>query len=259
MTASNDHNTTKENSEQQKLPTSWELLRATIVFTQHYASDIYGFAAYLLFPMILIFGTQAVGGTLGEVINASANVLFIFITCWIQATLIIFTQMRLGHPKKDPDSRSIALFATTTLSVLVLTGILSGIIQFAGFLLLIIPGIILNILFTFSPEEVVLRGSGPLSALAASRAKVQPRFFAILWRILGLSLGTFGVYILVMILAFFTVSAITATPITELFTFTPPWLDAILTLLQIGFLPLFFIGHTLLFLSLEEPKEESPS
>lgn len=241
------------------LPRAGELLRVSVALTKRYANDVYGFAAYLLFPTILAFGVQGITGTLGNILVSVVNVLFVLIACWIQATIIVLVRMRLGHPKKDPDPRSIGLYATTVLGTLTFTVLISGLLQLAGYICLILPGIVLTVLFTFAPEEVVLRGCGPLSALAASRAKVQPQFFPVLWRLLVLTGATLGVYFLLATLIIAIVSFATGIDPTALTNVTPAWLDALLTVLQIVFLPPILIGHTMLYLSLDEPVAEVSS
>jgi hypothetical protein len=163
--------------------------------------------------------------------------------------------MRLGHPKKDPDPRSIGLYAVTTLGTFTFTLLLSGLLQFAGLLLLVLPGVILGILFTFVPECVVLRGCGPLSALATSRKIVQPQFFSILWRLFVLKGSVLGAYFLAVILILLGINITTGLDVLTLATTTPTWLDAILAVVQIAFLPPIIVGHTMLFLSLSEPEE----
>ncbi len=256
MTASSEH---KEPVADEKkpdgLPGAFEILLYSLTLTKRYAHDVYGFAAYLLFPIILTFGTQHVSGVFGDVLAATVNVLLILITCWIQATIITTVSMRTAHAKKDPDPRSIGLYATSILGTLVLTALLSGFLQFAGYVLLIIPGILATVLFTFAPQEVVLHGAGPLSALAASRTKVQPQFFAILWRLLVITAATVGAYLLTTSLILALVSAGSGIDPMTLTNATPAWLDAVLTVLQIVFLPPFIIGHTVLYLSLNEPEK----
>lgn len=256
MTASSEHNhhvVDKKNPD--GLPGAFEILLYSLTLTKRYAHDVYGFAAYLLFPIILTFGTQHVSGIFGDVLAAGVNVLLILITCWIQATIITTVSMRTAHPKKDPDPRSVGLYATSILGTLVLTMLLSGLIQFAGYILFIVPGIIATVLFAFASQEVVLHGTGPLSALAASRAKVQPQFFPVLWRLFAITIATVGAYFGTIVFLLALVSLATGADPVTLANSTPAWLDAILTVLQIVFLPPFIIGQTVLYLSLNESEK----
>lgn len=259
MTASSDHKEPVDEKKSEGLPGAFEILLYSLTLTKRYAHDVYGFAAYLLFPIILTFGTQNISGTFGDVLAALINVLLILITCWVQATIITTVSMRTAHAKKDPDPRSIGLYATSILGTLVLTALLSGLLQFAGYILFIIPGILATVLFTFAPQEVVLHGAGPLSALAASRAKVQPQFFAVFWRLVVLIAATVGTYLLTVSLIFALVSLGSGIDTATLASATPSWLDAVLTVLQIVFLPPFILGHTVLYLSLNAETKESSS
>lgn len=255
MTASSDLNSEQENTTQ-KFPSAFEILFYSIVLTKRYANEVYGFAAYLLFPIILAFGTQNVSGTFGEILSATVNVLFILLACWIHAAIITLVSMRTAHPKKDPDPRSVGMYALSVLNTLVFALLLSTLIQFAGYVLFIVPGIILTILLSFVSQEVVLHGAGPFSALAASRAKIQPFFFPIAWRFIVLTIGIFGSYIILTAIIFALASLTTGIDFVTLVTTTPTWLDALLTVLQIAFLPPLIIGQTVLYLSTETaPKE----
>lgn len=258
MTASNASAPTSEPEHHgsTSLPSIGDLLRISITLTRRYAADAYGFSAYLLFPIILTFGVQGISGTLGDIFVSAVNVLFILTACWVQATITVLVPMRFGHPKQEPDTRSIGMHATKILGTLAFTALLSGLLQFAGFFCFIVPGIILSVLFAFAPEEVILRGCGPLSALATSRAKVQPYFFPVLWRLLALAGTTFGAYLVLTSLILGIASFATGIDPVALANVTPAWLDALLTVLQIVFLPPLIIGHTMLYLSLEEPGEK---
>jgi hypothetical protein len=256
MTASSEHKEPILNEKEHNgLPGAFEILLYSLTLTKRYAHDVYGFAAYILFPIILAFGTQHVSGRFGDVIAATVNVLLVLIACWIQATIITTVSMRSAHPKKDPDPRSIGLYATSILGTLVLTALLSGLLQFAGYILFVIPGIIASVLFAFAPQEVVLHGAGPLSALAASRAKVQPQFFPVLWRLFVLTAAAVGSYLLTVSFILTIAGFGTGMDAMALANATPAWLDAVLTVLQIVFLPPFIIGHTVLYLSLNEPEK----
>lgn len=259
MTASSDHKEPIEKKKSGGLPGAFEILLYSLTLTKQYAHDVYGFAAYLLFPIILTFGTQNISGTFGDVLAALINVLLILTTCWVQATIITTVSMRTAHAKKDPDPRSIGLYATSILGTLVLTALLSGLLQFAGYILFIIPGILATVLFTFAPQEVALHGAGPLSALAASRAKVQPQFFPVLWRLVVLTAATVGTYLLTVSLVLALASLGSGIDSATLASSTPSWLDAMLTVLQIVFLPPFILGHTVLYLSLNAEAKESSS
>lgn len=248
MTASSDKNN-DANKDEPGLPSAFEFLLYSFTLTKRYASDVYGFAAYLLFPMILYVGVRGMTGVAGEIAMSAVNVLFILLSGWAIAAIVTLTSMRAMHPKKDPDPRSVGMYALSVLSALAFTMLLSVLIQAAGYLLFVVPGIVASVLFTFAAQEVVLRGHGPLSALAASRARVQPQFFPIAWRLLVLGITVLFAYLVVVAAALYTASFALSIDVLQLANSTPLWLDALISLLQIAFLPPLVIAHTVLYLA----------
>lgn len=266
MTAPSDKHNESSDDADAGLPSAFEFLLYSFTLTKRYASDVYGFAAYLLFPMILYVGVRGMTGMAGEVAMSVVNVLFILLSGWATAAIITLTSMRAMHPKKDPDPRSVGMYAVSVLSTLTFTILLSTLIQAAGYLLFIVPGIVATVLFTFAVQEVVLRGHGPLSALAASRARVQPQFFPIAWRLFALGITVLFAYLIVVLLALYIASFALGVDVLQLINSTPLWLDALISLLQIAFLPPLVIAHTVLYLAsdpaptaasadVEKPKE----
>lgn len=64
------------------------------------------------------------------------------------------------------------------------TSLLAGLIVFGGLLLLIVPGLIFAIWYSFAYYTVILENARGMQALRASKALVVGRWWAILWRIL---------------------------------------------------------------------------
>lgn len=253
MTASASDNTPEEKDEKHniaQLPSVFDILLYSITLTKRHASDVYGFTAYLLFPLILSFGVQGIPGTLGLVAQSTVQVLSIALSCWAAAAISTLISLKTAHPKKDHDPRSIGTHAASVLGTLILAMLLSGIIQAAGYFLLIIPGILATILFTFTLEEVVLRGHGPISALAASKARVQHQMAAVGWRLLSIVAAFLLVYSALGAVVIFLGSFATGVnPAALAVNGTPLWLDAILVVIQIALLPPVVIAHTVLYLS----------
>lgn len=70
-----------------------------------------------------------------------------------------------------------------------LVNLLRGLILLFGFLLLIVPGVIFLVWFTFAHFEVVLTGAGVKESLSKSKALVAGKF----WKVLG-RLVVFGLF-----------------------------------------------------------------
>lgn len=243
MTASASDNTPE-------LPSAFDILLYSLTLTKRYAGDVYGFTAYLLFPLILSFGVRGISGNLGIVAESTVNVLSLALSCWAAAAISTLISLKTAHPKKDHDPRSIGSHAASVLGTLLLASLLSGIIQAAGYFLLIIPGILASILFAFTLEEVVLRGHGPISALAASKARVQHHIAAVGWRLFAIVAAFFLVYfILGTIVVLIGSFATGVNPAALAMNGIPLWMDAILVIVQIALLPPVIIAHTVLYLS----------
>ena len=71
---------------------------------------------------------------------------------------------------------------------------LSSLVIFAGFLLLIVPGIIFSVWFNFSTYVLVDEGLTGLEAMKKSKEYVKGKFWAIVWRFLGFGLFSFGIF-----------------------------------------------------------------
>lgn len=242
----------------EKLPGAFELLFYSLVLTKRYASDLYGFIAYLLFPMILLFGVQNIPGTLGTIVSALANVFFIFVLCWCIAAITTTVSLGSSHAKKTHDPRSIGMHATSVTGALVITLLLSGLMQLAGYVLLIIPGIILAVLFTFAREEVILRGAKPLDALTTSKNKVQQQFLAITWRLFTIMGSWIVVYTIGTLLILNIGAWATSTSTLSLLTTAPLWLDTLFDVLLIAMLPPLIVAHTVLYVAADPTIEPAP-
>ncbi|MEK9155607.1 MAG: hypothetical protein AAB839_03070 [Patescibacteria group bacterium] len=256
MTASpNDNPPDSPENVTGEIPGAFDILLYSLTLTKRFAGELYGFAGYLFFPLLLLFGIQGLTGVVGDIASAVVNVLFVALSCWATAAMMTPISYRTTHPKKAPDPRSVGTHAMSVLSWLLIAVFLSALIQFAGYILLIIPGIIATVLLTFTSEEVVLGGHGPISALAASRARVQANFWPIAWRLLAIVLAFVIVYTAVGSAIVSIGSSLTDTPLESLLLeHTPLWLDVLLTVVQIIILPPMIAAHTVLYLSTNSGK-----
>lgn len=256
MTASPSDNESKPDLT--GIPSVFDIVFYSVTLTKRHASDIYGFIGYLLFPLILYFGIQGIPGILGDVAITVVNILFIVISCWAAAAISTLISLKAGkaNEKKQHDPRSISAHATSILGKLLFAVLLSALIQSAGYILLVVPGILATILLTFTFEEVVLRGHGPLSALAASKTRVQHQIFAIGWRLFSIAAAFIVVYATLSTAVFIVGAWITNIPVATLVTSTTPlWIDAVLTVVQLALIPPVIVAHTVLYLASSPEKE----
>lgn len=117
----------------------------------------------------------------------------VVISLLVQALLIL----RLDHlARREP-----AVFsedwrrALRILLPLIVAAIVCGIALFIGYLLLIVPGVILTVTLIFFQFEVVLERSGPIQALNRSHALVWGNW----WRIFGVLIMMLVVLIIILV------------------------------------------------------------
>lgn len=78
--------------------------------------------------------------------------------------------------------------------------ILSGLILIVGFVLFIIPGIILSVWFTFAAFVLLLENGGIVESLKKSREYVRGRWWAVFWRNIALTLFTVAIFAILTII-----------------------------------------------------------
>lgn len=238
-----------------ELPSIFDILLYSITLTKRHANDVYGFTGYLLLPLILFFGVQGIPGTTGDIAVTAVNVFSVILSLWVAACICTLVSLKTSNPKKEHDPRSIGSHAASILGILCTAAALSGLLQLAGYILFIIPGVLATVLFTFTFEEVVLRGHGPISALAASKARVQHQMLGIAWRLFGIVLAFLLVYTTASTGILLLGAWATGTSAATFVQHTPLWIDAILTVIELAFIPPVIIAHTVLYLASSPEKE----
>ncbi|MEB3231143.1 MAG: hypothetical protein VKJ64_09045 [Leptolyngbyaceae bacterium] len=141
------------------LSESWQLL------TKHYLLIIGTFIVYLLLSLIgsvLIFVLPENAAIAISLINF-ADLLF---TYFLLAGLYQFGLNLVQE--RNPSVGDLWSQSSSTLLNFILVSILVGLIVFLGFLLLIIPGIILALKYSMVWQLVVDQGLGPLEAMEKS-------------------------------------------------------------------------------------------
>lgn len=123
------------------------------------------------------------------------GLLYLIFSFWISAAGIVAVS-NVVSGKIDPVKKvfSVTWKRLFMFSVLTFT---VGLITTLGFILLIIPGIIFLVWFSFSSFEFLTKGAGIGASLSGSKKLVTGRFFPILGRLLVFSL--FGILVEVII------------------------------------------------------------
>jgi len=132
------------------------------------------------------FGGAAVGGT-----ALAFGVIVFIVSLWIQVASVEAIDSGEERPNvSDLLSKSWPLILTY-----LLVAILAGLAILGGFILLIIPGFIFAVWFSFSTFTLVLENKRGVEALKASKALVAGRFGAVFGRFFLLVLSLIGISI----------------------------------------------------------------
>jgi hypothetical protein len=156
---------------------------------------VYGDQAGVLIPVAAaVFLVEAVVTAL--LVNASAAlVLVAVLVSMILSTLYAGMVVELVHDVQDGrrDHTVGELFRSVTgvVATLILVGILVGIMAAIGFVLLIVPGLIVLTIFAVAAPAVVIERKGVFEALGRSRELVR-----------GNGMRVFGVILIVFLLTF---------------------------------------------------------
>ena len=147
------------------IPTGLVAIMSSIVGPSFLAVASFGFAwTIVLYVFIMLFGSVA--------------------SIWISLALIRAIRDnylgQAGQPiKTELKNSSKLLLAAIVASILV------SFITIGGFILLIVPGIIFAVWFSFSIYGIAIEEHDPILALKDSKNLVFGRWWAVLWRIVG--------------------------------------------------------------------------
>lgn len=126
-----------------------------------------------------------------------------------------------------------------------------------GTILLIIPGIIFSVWFSFSLYVLVLENKKGTEALSASRQLVKGKFWPILWRWIAPNF-VYGVILLIIILIPIYIIDFAVGQPGASFTQYPPWWSTIIAnIIPVFAAPLFYALGLILYNSVKKTKGEA--
>ena len=175
------------------------------------------------------------------------------VVIWITNALIL-TINKLAAKEKI-DTNEINRQSWQLIIPLLMVALLVTLVIFGGLILLIIPGILFAIWFSFAQISVILDNKKGIDALSFSRSLFSNRFLPMLRRVIIGPLLLFVVYMLILIfvigIGFIFSGNIEQVINQEVF---PLWPDILENLLSVFMLPIFLIYWTLLYRSVKESK-----
>jgi hypothetical protein len=234
-----------------KLPSIASLLKDSWSFLSTHGSLIYGYAAWLLLPILVMLGASRLNNSVGEIIIIVASVVIFALSLWASAAIMLaITELKRPDLYPKDIKGSVSEIAWRRAATLLWIGLLVSIVEAFGLILFIVPGIIFMVWFVFAEVEAVLTGSGTFSSLEQSRERVRGAFWPILWRLFAF-LVLIGAVMIIILIPVVASSGIT--DYTLLFTDPPAWLEALINAIQILFLPVIICYQLHLYFALRTP------
>lgn len=170
-----------------------ELLKAAFELTKSRAKTLYAIEALIFAAWVgvVAIGALSVGGgfllggtkgiVAGGIVGVIGFIVFLFVTLWIEVALFEAILSGTGFKQSFVQSKhKVAKFFGTSL--------LAGLIILLGFVLLIVPGIIFTVWYSFASWVVIAEGISGSAALKQSKNYVKDRWWSVAWRLLGIVL-----------------------------------------------------------------------
>lgn len=171
-------------TQEPELPSANELVKGAYTFVCKRLDLV----ALVLVPSLLFFGlsyaSEQVEGpqTLVTVIEIAA------ILAFLTYLVAMFSVMYIASHEETPTYTEGLTWVRRNILSLLGVSILLMLVVFGGFILLLIPGIILLVTLYFSQYALIIEGQKGVAALARSHALVKGRFFAIARKLLAFML-----------------------------------------------------------------------
>jgi hypothetical protein len=246
------------------LPSVLEILHASVRMYRQHAALFLGYASWLFVPILLMIGLELFpyDPVAKEVSLILISFVEFFLSLWIGIVLIRITSILVI--KKSPNADKIAKESGRIVFPLLFVALIQMLIIGGGFLLLIIPGILFLVWYSFAQFAVILEGKRGLDALTWSKQIVEGHFWRVLWKLFG---GPLILALIYSVLIGVIISLISMAIDYDLTAFTatsdvPLWMTVIDATAQVFLLPLYLIYTThvyKLFLALKRAETHKPA
>jgi uncharacterized membrane protein (DUF485 family) len=204
---------------------------------------------YLIYYVALYYGSPAL-----LLLIFLLSIIMLIVNLWI--AIVIIEMVNNLYKKQTFDQNKIYESSFRKIPSYLLVAILTGLIVMAGLILLIIPGVIFAIWYSFSTYTNILDGKKGTNALKASKDLVKGRWGATFWRLV---IPTLAIYIIVMVviiaLAYmFTGGNFDANSLSQNIL-----VNVLSSVIFVVLTPLFATFSVILFNNLKETKQSQPS
>lgn len=233
---------------------SWTLYKNNFLFFTKIAS-------WLLIPAVILTVLPVIdtGGKFFGIINIFSSLVSLFTVFFLASLISIALVLAInGLLKKEKiDMKAIYGASYSKIISYIWISILVTVAILGGTLLLIIPGIIFSIWFSFALYILILEGVRGTQALSASRELVKGYFWPVLWRWVA-PYFIFGLLLtIIFVIPVYLIGLALGNPMAGFAAETPWWADLISSVLSILTVPLFTIIGVLIYNSLKKEKEST--
>lgn len=185
-------------------------------------------------------------------INLFLWLVSLFIGFFVSIALILTINTLLK--KEKIDLKTIYNLSYSKILSYLWVSILAGLVVFCGIILLVIPGIIFAVWFSFSIYLLILEGIKGTKALSASKNLVKGYFWPVLWRWFA-SYFVYGIILtLIIFIPIYIIGAILGNAGAGFAPVTPWWSALIANVIYAFTIPIFFALGVILYNSLKKEK-----
>jgi len=202
------------------MPSAWSLLHQAVslflknfkYFLKFYLASFLVFVGFFIVFFVVNFAlmalTKTTSGPFVALLGTVTTVAFLLVFTWLISAGLVMTKSVINNqllPIKD-------LFIQSKRLILPLIGtnLLTGLIVLVGFILFIIPGIILAVRYVFTQYIVIEENLSGLAALKRSQELVKGKF----WKVLGYSIfPTVVIFLISFITSFVAQQLKTSAPL----------------------------------------------
>ncbi len=237
------------------LPGVLPLLAESLKIYRAHARVISGYLAWLLFPLVLTviwyLGVASIW-TPSETVTD----LFDFVVSGLLLTLLILWSMTIiiilvpaWRAGKTLRHELLGPIAWRLVPSVIYIALIVSLLTAAGFIFLIIPGVIIGVWFSFAVTIAILKQTSILTSLKTSRHLVHGRFMPILWREYGAGFIILAVYLIFYLLVLALAWVIDPAGFLT-FETLPLFAEILLRLFEIVIFPIAAIYQVILYLEL---------
>ncbi|MBI4713699.1 hypothetical protein HY771_00720 [Candidatus Uhrbacteria bacterium] len=229
----------------------FELILKSVRLYRTNAATFLGYSAWLLIPFAgaVILGLLPLS-PFAQLLAFLLMLVELFLSFWVVIILVLCADALLTG-KKFEHGR-FPKIAKTLIAPVLTVALLQTLILIGGLLLLVVPGFLFFVWFSFAQFTAILDGKRGLDALQTSKAMIKGKFWKVFLTIFGGTLFLFIVYSLILSLIMSLIAALQGVDLLDMLTGTLPlWIQVLESIGEVILLPLLVIFLTSVYLEVK--------